>query len=75
MLTEGLLDVSPILVNSFHLLCSLWVGCLSLLVLSEELLQSVYIETSCLPVDERSRNKHLVGTLLEDVLNFLVCNG
>ena len=75
LLTESLLDISPILIDRLHLLSSLRVCTLLSLVLSQELLQSINVETSCLTVYKRCRKKHLVSTLAKDVLHLLVCYG
>lgn len=46
---------------------------LCLFVLCKKLFQKVCIETSRLPVHERSLQKHRVGAYIEYVLQFLVC--
>ena len=75
LLTQALLDIVPVLVDSVILLSSLRIRSLHLLILSEELLELVGIEASCLTVHEGSREKHLVRTLVEHVLHLVVGDG
>ena len=75
LLAQSLLYECPVLVNCIVLLSHLRVGCLLCLVLGEELLKSVNVETTCLLVEERSLLKHRVGTLGENLLELSVCYG
>ena len=75
LLTESLLDECPILVDSVVLLCKLRIGLTLSLILGEELLKSVYVETTCLLVVERSLHKHRVGSLGQYILQLSVGYG
>ncbi len=72
LLAQALLHIGPILIDCLILVCGLWVGSLDLVILSQELLELVGIETASLTVHERSGEKHLVGALVEHVLHLAV---
>ena len=73
--TKLLFDESPILIDSLILRCHLWIGHFLRFIVGQELLERAHVKASRLLIDERSLEKHWVGALRKNVLQFLVGNG
>ena len=73
LLTQGLLYEAPVAIKYLILLCHLRINTLLSLVLSQELLQLVGIETAGLLVDKWGLCQHGIGSLLQNVLQLGIC--
>ncbi len=75
LLAQAFLNKSPVLVDCLILLCELRVVLALCLILGDELLQRVGVETASLLVEERSLHEHRVCALNEHILQLCVCYG